>query len=408
MNREEIKRKYLELSSTLQRKPTRKEFVKSVGISRRQIDNIFGSFYNLKQEAAGVCINFNTDTPVVKSTGKSLSTVLESCGVDEKVWEVSEHNFKELSNGEFLFTVYLKKKKIQPIDIANFLKQWVLPNLQPMNFLDVRGDKSDKVFVVALSDLHYGASANARYMFNRPEWSTKKTVECVDQFSRDILNEVGSRNYKFKKCIILGLGDLIHSLNGKTQRGTELIYDCIKEEQFEYAINSLVVFINRMIECFGTCEVHSVSGNHSYDVESALWIGLKMCYQNDKRISFNHYSSRPCSFKCDKTLFMMDHGADSHERAYVPMRGPKLEKHVQTLLVNNPQLLVGTKTKLFIQGDKHHFSHIEYSTFEFLMFGTILGGDEHANVNNLHNRARQSCLVIDSNGLREIIHVYFD
>lgn len=407
MNKEEVKNSYLDLSQKLGRNATRREFLRSYDISRRQIDNMFGSFNNLKLDVAGKTVVIVEDKPI-QAKGKNLESVLETCGVDQEKWEVSEFNTKELSNGEFLFTLYLKKKKLQPLDIASFLKEWQPPILEPINHLNLKENKSDKVFVVGLSDLHYGSCANSRYMFNRPDWSTKKTVESVDQFSKDILEEVKSRNYKFQKCIILGLGDLIHSLNGKTQRGTELIYDCIKEEQFEYAINSLVVFINRMIECFGACEVHSVSGNHSYDVESALWIGLKMYFQKDNRISFKHHSSRPSAFKCNKTLFMMDHGADSHERAYVPPAGPKLEKHVHTLLVNNPQLLNGIKTKLFIQGDKHHFKHIEYHSFEFLMFGTILGGDEHANVNNLHNRARQSCLVLDDNGLREVIHVYFN
>lgn len=206
----------------------------------------------------------------------------------------------------------------------------------------------------------------------------------------------------------MGLGDLIHSLNGKTQRGTELIFDCIKEEQFDYALNSLLAFISRMVEIFGKCEVHSVYGNHSYDVEMALFRALDMFFKKDNRIVFTHYASRPAAFKTGKTLIMMDHGADSRERAYVPPTGPKLEKHVQNILCNHPELMTGVKTKLFCQGDKHHFQHHEYASFEFMMFGTTLAGDEHANVNNLYNRARQSMLVLDNNGLREVIHVYFD
>jgi hypothetical protein len=194
---------------------------------------------------------------------------------------------------------------------------------------------------------------------------------------------------------------------GKTARGTELIYDTIKEEQFDYALNSLLSFIIRITNAFGNVEVHSVGGNHHYELDMALFRALAMYFTKDTRISFTHHTTRPAAFKTGNTLIMMDHGADSKERVYVP-NGGKLEKHVQTILLSNLNLLDGVKTKLFVQGDKHHFEHLEFADFEFIMFSTILGSDEHANVNNWHTRGRQSCLVLDSNGLKEIIHVYSD
>jgi hypothetical protein len=301
-----------------------------------------------------------------------------------------------------------KLGKVAPL--SDFLNTWKPPALPPLKTLtnSLHDAKSDKTCVVVLSDLHYGSYANASYMFNRPTWTTKDTVAAVDKFAKEIAKEVSDRKYKYNKCVIMSLGDLIHSLNGKTGRGTELIYDCVKEEQFDYALESLMSFMTRMIEIFGKCEVHSVYGNHNYETEMALFRALDMFFKKDNRIEFKNHSSRPAAFKTGNTLIMMDHGADSKERAYVPLAGPKLEKHVQSIMVNNPDLLQGVKTKLFCQGDKHHFQHLEYSSFEFLMFGTTLVGDEHANVNNLYSRARQSMLVLDNSGLRETIHVYFD
>lgn len=299
----------------------------------------------------------------------------------------------------------LQYKKIVPFE--DFLQKWNPPKYIPFKTQNLNDVKSDKVFTVVLSDLHFGSSANSRYMFNRPDWSTKKTVDAVDKYATEIIKEVKSRNYKFNKCVIIGIGDLIHSFLGKTARGTELIYDCIKEEQFDYALTSLLHFYKRMVELFGRVESHDVGGNHHYELDMALFRALNMYFKEDKRVSFTHHSSRPAAFKCGNTLIMMDHGADSKERVYVPS-GAKLEKHVQSILINNQHLLQGVKTKLFIQGDKHHFEHIEFGTFEFVMFGTILGADEHANVNNWYNRARQSIMVLDNTGLKEIIHVYFD
>lgn len=298
-----------------------------------------------------------------------------------------------------------KHGKIVPFQ--DFLQKWSPPKFIPFKTQNLNDVKSDKVFTIVLSDLHFGSSANSRYMFNRPDWSTEHTVAAVDKYATEIVKEVKSRNYKFNKCVILGIGDLIHSALGKTARGTELIYDCIKEEQFDYALTSLLHFYKRMVELFGKVESHDVGGNHHYELDMALFRALNMYFKEDKRISFTHHSSRPAAFKCGNTLIMMDHGADSKERVYVPS-GAKLEKHVQSILINNQHLLHDVKTKLFIQGDKHHFEHIEFGTFEYVMFGTILGADEHANVNNWYNRARQSIMVLDNTGLKEIIHVYFD
>ncbi len=295
-------------------------------------------------------------------------------------------------------------KKFEPFQGA--LDSWSPAKIPPFKSPLV-DKKSDKVFLVGLSDLHFGASANSAYMFNRPSWSTKKTVDCVDKFADSITQDVRNRNEKFKKCVIVSLGDILHSVSGKTGRGTELIYDCIEEEQFDYALESLRVFIQRMVELFGACEVHSVGGNHHYEGDVMLFRALDMFFRSDKRITFSHHSSRPSHFIVDKTLIMMDHGADHKERTYVPPRGLKLEKHVQSLLLSVPDIVSRCKSFLFLVGDKHHWEHIEYSNFEFLMFGTTMGSCQHASVNNWKNRARQSCLILDNNGLKEILHTYF-
>lgn len=295
--------------------------------------------------------------------------------------------------------------------ILNFLQRWEPPKyVKVPHKLDNKKKESNKTFVIGLSDLHYGSCANGRYLFNRPGWSTEKTVEAVGKYADTITEEVRSRNYKFKKAVVLGLGDLIHSMDGKTARGTEIRADKIREEQFEFALDSMVAFLNKVIETFGEVEVHSVYGNHYYEMEMALFKSLEMYYRSDKRIKFYNYSTRPAAFKIDNTLFLIDHGADSKSRAYVPgaKQGIKREAHILNALVSKPELLQDVKSKIFCQGDKHHWENIEFNNFEFVMFSTIIGGDEYSASNGLMNRARQSCLVLDENGLKEILHCYFD
>ena len=298
-----------------------------------------------------------------------------------------------------------KARVVSPFDLA--LQSWQVPVFK--KFAAPKAKKTNpKTWVAGLSDLHYGASAKERYMFSQKNWTTLDTVAAVSKYAHSIIADAKSRNYNFDKAIIVSLGDLIHSLNGKTVRGTELKYDCIREEQFDYALTSLCHFIETVAREFPEVEVHSVYGNHNYETEMALFRALSLFFKPQKSIRFYPYSTRPAAFKSGSTLFLMDHGADDVERTYVPQAGKGLESHVQSLLLQRPDLLNGVKTKLFLQGDKHHWENIEYSNFEFIMFSTSLVGDQHSSTNNLNNRARQSSLVIDENGLKEIIHTYFN
>ncbi len=342
-------------------------------------------------------LDSNVESLVDKITEEKRFAILE--GLEKEEWKNTQKDAAKWREFEY--------KTLDPFSLV--LENWTPPKILPLARLPKQEKLSDKVFVAALSDLHYGSASNSRYMYNRESWTTDDTIKAVQEYALKIKETIQSRNYKFKKLIVLALGDLIHSLNGKTARGTELKFDCVREEQFEYALTSLTAFISYMAESIPCVEVHSVYGNHNYEAEMGLFRALECYFAKDARVKFFHYSSRPAAFREGSTLFMLDHGADAVERAYVPTASDnKLQLHVQSLLLQNPEMLVGTKTRIFAMGDKHHWEHLEYNDFEFIMFGTILGSDEHAAVNNLKNRARQSCLVLSEDGLEETIHIYFN
>jgi hypothetical protein len=318
---------------------------------------------------------------------------------EKELWKATQksaENWEAFQNGT-----------LDPFGLA--VENWKPARVPRLHIETSTKEVSDEVLVIGLSDLHFGSASNERYMFNRPSWTTEKTVACVKKFAEKILQRAAARTYRYKKVVILGLGDLIHSVNGKTGRGTELLYDCVREEQFDYALQSLYQFISMIYSQIPVVDVHSVGGNHNYEGDMALFRALEKAFTQQENLNFFHHSSRPAAFKEGTTLFLLDHGADSIERAYVPTASDaKLQTHVQSLLLQNPENLIGVKERLFIVGDRHHWEHVEYNDFQFVMFSTVIGGDMHASVNNLKNRPRQSYLVIDNDGLKETGHVYFD
>ena len=347
-----------------------------------------------------------TDEELIDSTvEQSADKILEE--KRSAVYQAAEKaEWKETQKDADLWRAF-QLKELDPF--AASLEAWKAPKISKVVALKGKEAKKETL-VIGLSDLHFGAASNARYMFQRPDWGTKDTVAAVEKYCQSILAMIEERKSAFAKIIILGMGDLIHSLNGKTARGTELLYDCIKEEQFEYALTSLTSFMGTIASSVACpVEVHSVYGNHNYEAEMALFRALERTFTGNSSIKFCHYSTRPACFVEGSTLLLLDHGADAIERAYVPTGSEsKLQLHVQSLLLQVPHLLTGVKEKLFIMGDKHHFEHLEFNDFQFIMLGTMLGADQHAAVNNWKNRPRQSCLIIDENGLKSVHHVYFD
>lgn len=291
---------------------------------------------------------------------------------------------------------------------SNFLDSWKVPTLKTSKLKTV--EPSGKTLCISLADLHWGNSANARYMYNdKGGWDSKRTSECVGAYCESLLEKCEERKYAFDEVAIFIMGDILHSVSGKTCRGTELKFDCIREEQFEYALNSLSEFFCKIVSRFCKVKVFTTIGNHNPEAEIGLYRALEMLFNSNKNVEFKHLTSRPASFVLKNTLILMEHGQDSSERAYVPSAEGKLENHVQNLLLQKPELLTpNIKSKLFIMGDKHTFKHLEFDNFEFIQFSTIQLADEHAAVNNWCNRARQSCLVLDDTGLAEVLHFYTD
>jgi hypothetical protein len=48
----------------------------------------------------------------------------------------------------------------------------------------------------------------------------------------------------------------------------------------------------------------------------------------------------------------------------------------------------------------------EYAEFEHYMLSTMVRGDKHSEAMGMNNIARQSCFVLDDQGIKEIVYCY--
>lgn len=301
----------------------------------------------------------------------------------------------------------LQAGEINPFE--SFLKKFVPTPIKPMRFTGelVRGKvKSKNTFLIGLSDLHFGGKAVAAELFHGEDFNAERISQIVDSYAVQIAQDVSDRNYRFEKAVICVLGDILHSLSGRTEKGTQLEFDVLREGQFELAFNSMIQFLTRMVEIFGAAEVHCVKGNHAGPDDYILCLALKSYFRADSRITFELYKSRAAIFRINDIAILMDHGDSDYVKAKIPKDGSAREAYIQARFMEKSDLVHGTKTRLMIQGDQHHCEYKEHRAFEYFMFSSP-AQDRYADHLNLSSKPRQNCLILSQNGLKEILNYYF-
>lgn len=409
-------------------------FIKNLGrnivVSKEQHESILKSYSNWDGEErsiAEIC-------RVIQWPRAVLTEYLSKFNIKHDSLPVSDIDFEEKSEEQIVqelleakkFSVYQKFEKQSWDAIREDAKKWsffehkhykpflsFLEKFEPKPITQIKSkynnENGDKVFLVGLSDIHFGIDTKSRYIYNKEinngNWTIEDTSKAVDKYSEDIRNCINSRKYTFEKAVICILGDLLHSLTGFTEKGTKIEAYPLGEEQYDLAFNSLILFISRMVEIFNKCEIYAVSGNHSL-MDNLLVRSLAIYFRNDSRVSFQVTDARFLTFKIYDTVFITEHGASAYYKSKVPRSGKPLEAYIQQLFLARPDLLVGSNSRVFLMGDIHTFKAEELGYMERYVFGTLSGNDKYADHNNWTNRPRQNCLVVGRNGVEEILNFY--
>jgi hypothetical protein len=262
----------------------------------------------------------------------------------------------------------------------NFLEGWEPPKHTPVKYTGPNTKKNNnKTLLVGLSDVHFGAKTNSNESYRSKGYSTQEAVECIETYAESIKQIVQDRNYGFSECVLTSLGDILHTTGGGfTTKGTPLVHDCIKEEQFNFAFNSIVKFIDNLLSLFPSVKVKSVKGNHNDVGDYILFEALKAYYRTDDRIFFDNFQADHGLFKIENCLFIISHGYSAEYRGRLPASGKARESYVANLFLSKPQELIGITQKVLITADQHHLEMKEYAEFEHYMLSTPVRGDKHS------------------------------
>ena len=287
-------------------------------------------------------------------------------------------------------------------------------NIKPVPFKNIVAKAqraANKHMIIGLSDVHYGAHSEPRYLFNKGNkgWSIDDTNKAIDRYCEEIVQYAESFKHPFKSVQILSLGDILHTLSGSTAKGTPIEAFPIGEEQWDLAFNSLVRFFSNIIGKFNVVSVKSITGNHDLR-DATLFKCLKAYFRNCKNINFEIYDSRWCAFNVGGCGIIAEHGySPIYNRAKLPRKGPARDLQVQKLIWEQKDKFKDSKQILYLSADQHHFEANECGSYTQIMFSTIVEFDRYADNHNLRGgRPQQNALIIDESGLKEIISFYLD
>jgi len=290
---------------------------------------------------------------------------------------------------------------------TNFISSWDPPAKEKVVYKGKKeGNKPRKSFVVGLSDVHFGAKSNPKDSYRKKGYSTQDAVNYIKKYVQEIKEAVESRNYSFDECVLAAMGDILHTTGaGFTTKGTMLVHDCIKEEQFSSAFNSIVLLIDSLLEIFPKVRVNSVKGNHNDFGDWVLFKTLQAYYRSEPRISVEVFQTDHGLFKVKSTLFVISHGYSAEYKGKLPS-GKERERYIANLFLSKPEELIGVNQKVLVTADQHHLEMKEYAEFEHYMLSTSVKGDKHSEAFGLNNISRQSCFVVDGSGIKEIVYCY--
>lgn len=288
----------------------------------------------------------------------------------------------------------------------------VLENYDPNKIPKIKcafdGKDSADTLLIGLSDLHFGGIAHEEELFSGESFDSEVIRKIVASYVQKIKEEAINRRKQFKEVVVCSLGDILHTLTGFTVKGTPLEADVLREEQFELALDSLTAFFGELLKVFPKVSVHAVKGNHAGAGDWILFKAISLFFRSNPNIKFNLYKARQACFRVGSTAILMDHGASDVNKSTMPTNGTPKEAYVQALFLQHPEVLTGAKSKLMIQGDRHRFFHEECRGFEHVIMGSCVLGDRYADNLGLHSRARQNCLILNDDGIKESISFYFD
>lgn len=385
--------------------------------------------------AHDVCVKYSLTPEIFNEYRRIFNLTKEREPLSaEEVWDNEEEESVEAILEQKRYSIYQKYERedwnqtqkdaekwrafeTRQLDpFVRFLDSWTPPKYvksnqkSPKSSQSIKSSqKSTQIAMINVNDIHVGAKADERFLYRQRNWRHEDLKAAMSDYFLKIEKEMAGRKNPPNECVVNLAGDILHTLTGFTDAGTNLDYEFLGEDQLEFAFSLLLEFFDGLLSVFDRISVKSVSGNHSYFGDYTVARMLELYYKNEDRINFEISSKRYIPYKVLNSLVILEHGATGKGiKSKVPRGGPARDSYVKSILLDKPEMLIGIKDRYLVLGDTHHYEHIEKSEYNMIICPSIVGGDLYSDFNGWKSRPSQCMFIFDESGMRETIRFYFD
>ncbi len=269
---------------------------------------------------------------------KSLEDAIKQCKVNEKVWETESYSTKELSSGEFLYTIYFKRKIEASFDINQFVKaiECIAPRISEIKHIKISGGLLAEV---GIFDLHCGKLGNKAEVGHNYDIKIAAKIfrEAIDYKIREL------KKHNIERILFEIGNDFFQCDNEEsaTSKGTRVDSDTRFHKMFQTGSKLVIEAINKLQE-IAPIDCYVIPGNHARIAEFLLGEVLTAYYKDNNNVFIENSPTPRKYYKYGKNLIGMTHGDD--------IQMPKLPL---IMAAENPKEWGETKWRYFKIGHYH-------------------------------------------------------
>lgn len=229
--------------------------------------------------------------------------------VKNNLWQTSSADNGPLNS-------YQSKITVKPKDEGKLTKEDIISAIleakpEPRLLELIRQD-GKYALEIDLADIHIGAlSWHAETGEDNDYKITQANIRRIISQARELI-EI----YPIEKVYLCFLGDFFHvdTEEGTTTKGTKVDFDTRPKKMIQKGYEVIMAIIEAV--AMVPTEVKWIPGNHSRNIEFAVFYAMPIIYQNAKHISFDVGPRGRKAFMYGDVLVGLEHGEISKENRY--------------------------------------------------------------------------------------------
>ena len=258
--------------------------------------------------------------------------------------------------------------------------------------------------VAMISDVHLGDALKAGEAFTGQEFDIDLVCDRLLKYAEFIVDKAASGAFNTNTCHLFFLGDLIDSLSGLTDKGTQLGSGTRGSDLFKISLQVFSEFLTRITDAFDEVHIYAVGGNHDSVADLSVVTAATLPLIGSGRLLEENVhvdKSQLASTDVRGTYLLYEHGYSPKYRfARVPTQKKPREAYILSYIAADPTARTGPdENRVFMCGDLHSQEFYETNGFTYVRNGALVNPNEYALANGYRSKPTQTVLGIDESGI---------